>query len=107
MEKLSRGRPEEKPSDPGEGGAAVRTPSKGDRPSSGTILPQALPPVDQTAGDASDTPTFVDVTAHSSDASTMVDDTLDLGPDSPTMIEGSPVPGKAITTVAPIAQRPE
>ena len=35
MEEFSRGRPDGKPSDPGEGGAALRTPSKGDSSSPG------------------------------------------------------------------------
>ena len=39
MEEFSRGRPGGKPSDSGEGGAAVRT-SKGDSSSSGSIPPE-------------------------------------------------------------------
>ena len=51
MEEFSRGRPDGKPSDPGEGGAAVRTPSKGDSSS-----PGAAPP--------SDSPTLIDIPGH-------------------------------------------
>ena len=52
MEEFSRGRPDGKPSDPGEGGAAVRTPSKGDSSS-----PALAPP--------SDSPTLIDIPGHS------------------------------------------
>ena len=55
MEEFSRGRPDGKPSDPGEGGAAVRTPSKGDSSSPGTPPP-------------SDSPTLIDIPGPSTPA---------------------------------------
>ncbi len=97
MEEFSRGRPDGKPSDPGEGGAAVRTPSKGDSSSPGTAAPSDSPtlidiPSPSTPVPASDSPTMVDIpSGSSSDSPTLVD----LGPDSPTMVEGiSPLPGR-------------
>ena len=53
MEDSFRGRPDGKPSAPGEGGAAIRTPSKGDSSS-----PGAAPP--------SDSPTLIDIPGHGS-----------------------------------------
>src|SRR5258708_15527503 len=97
MEEFSRGRPDGKPSDAGEGGAALRTPSKGDSSSPGTAPPSDSPtlidiPGPSTPVPSSDSPTMVDIpSGSSSDSPTMVD----LGPDSPTMVEGaSPLPGK-------------
>ena len=102
MEDFSRGRPDGKPSDPGEGGAAVRTPSKGDSSSPGTAppsdsptlidIPSPNPSVSKPSIPSSDSPTMVDLPGGDpSDSPTMVD----LGPDSPTMIEGTPLPGKS------------
>ena len=97
MEEFSRGRPDGKPSDPGEGGAAVRTPSKGDSSSPGTPPPSDSPtlidvPGQNTSVPASDSPTMVDVPgSNPSDSPTLVDN---LGPDSPTMIDGGTGPGK-------------
>ncbi len=97
MEEFSRGRPDGKPSDPGEGGAAVRTPSKGDSSSPGAAPPSDSPtlidiPGQSTSVPSSDSPTMVDIPgSNPSDSPTMVDN---LGPDSPTMVEGSPLPGK-------------
>jgi serine/threonine protein kinase/tetratricopeptide (TPR) repeat protein len=97
MEKFPRGRPDGKPSEPGEGGAAVRTPSQGDGSSSGSVpLPDSPTLIDipgpSTPVPSSDSPTIVDIpSGSSSDSPTMVD----IGPDSPTMVEGvSPAPGK-------------
>jgi eukaryotic-like serine/threonine-protein kinase len=99
MEQFSRGRPDETPSDPGEGGAAVRTPSKGGS-SSGSILPPGSPPpIGPPPSDPSDSPTLVEIPRGGSDPSdspTLVDHTLDLGPDSPTMVDSSPVPGRPL-----------
>ena len=108
MEDFSRGRPDKKPSDPGEGGAAIRTPSKGDSSSPGTAPPSDSPTlidtpnplrdvtapssdsptmVDIPRGSSSDSPTMVDIPGgSSSDSPTMVDIPSDMGPDSPTMI---------------------
>jgi serine/threonine protein kinase/tetratricopeptide (TPR) repeat protein len=102
MEDFSRGRPDGKPSDAGEGGPALRTPSKGDSSSPGTAPPSDSPtlidipspiPGPRTAVPSSNSPTMVDIPdANSPDAPTMVDIP---GPDSPTMVEGvSPLPGK-------------
>ena len=95
MEEFSRGRPDGKPSDPGEGGAAVRTPSKGDSSSPGTApdSPTLIDvPGQNTSVPSSDSPTMVDVPgSNPSDSPTMVDA---LGSDAPTMIEGAPSPGK-------------
>ena len=114
MEEFSRGRPDERPSDPGEGGAAIRTPSKGDSSSPGSIPNPVLP---------SDSPTLVDVPISNftdpsdsptlvpggsgiapSDSPTMVDLPSGLGPDSPTMVGGTPWP--AASAPPPRAQRP-
>ncbi len=97
MEEFSRGRPDGKPSEPGEGGAAVRTPSKGDSSSPGAAPPSDSPtlidiPGQSTSVPSSDSPTIVDVPgSNPSDSPTMVDG---LGPDSPTMIDGGTGPGK-------------
>ncbi len=100
MEDFSRGRPDKKPSDPGEGGAAIRTPSKGDSSSPGSAPPSDSPTLVDIPGHgasvpSSDSPTMVDIPGgSSSDSPTMVDIPSDLGPDSPTMVGTSPVPGK-------------
>ena len=86
MEEFSRGRPEEKPSDPGEGGATVRTPSQGGSSSSGSILPPEPPPRRTNPSDPSDLPTVVDYDA-------------ELGPDSPTRVDSSPVPGRLLPPI--------
>src|SRR5882724_2255484 len=98
MEESSRGRTDGKPSDAGEGGAALRTPSKGDSSSPGTAPPSDSPtlidiPGSSTPVPSSDSPTMVDIPdVNSPDSPTMVDIP---GPDSPTMVEGvSPLPGK-------------
>src|SRR5882757_6004638 len=77
MEEFSRGRPDGKPSDAGEGGAALRTPSKGDSSSPGTAPPSNSPTLIDIPGARTPVP--------SSDSPTMVDIP---GPDSPTMVEG-------------------
>jgi len=110
MEESSRGRPEANPSDPGEGGAAVRTPSKGDSsaPGSGSgIVPPSDSPtlIDIPAsshGNLSDSPAKVPGAAGSepADSPTLVD----MGPDAPTLIGGTPWP--ATPTPAPRVQRP-
>ncbi|HYM08813.1 MAG TPA: protein kinase, partial [Terriglobales bacterium] len=107
MEEFSRGRPDGKPSDAGEGGAALRTPSKGDSSSPGTTAPSDSPtlidiPNPSTPAPASDSPTMVDIPGgSSSDSPTLVD----LGPDSPTMVEGaSPLPGKPAPRIQPRPQ---
>ncbi len=100
MEEFSRGRPEEKPSDSGEGGAAVRTPSKGDSSSSGTILsPSDSPTLVDVPGKGSvspsDSPTMVELPPSDPfDSPTMVDHQADFGPDSPTMVDSGPVAGR-------------
>ncbi len=97
MEESSRGRFDGKPSDAGEGGPALRTPSKGDSSSPGAAPPSDSPtlidiPGSSTPVPSSDSPTMVDIPTNSSDSPTMVDTP---GPDSPTMVEGvSPLPGK-------------
>src|ERR1700730_17032787 len=98
MDEFSRGRPERKPSDPGEGGAAVRTPSQGASSSSGSIPPPDSPtlidiPI-RTVSHPSDAPTLVDLGGKDpSDSPTPVDH-LPLGPDSPTMIDSGPLPAR-------------
>ena len=52
MEEFSRDRPKGSPSDPGEGGAAVRTPSKGNS-SSPDSIPRPIAP--------SDSPTLIGI----------------------------------------------
>src|SRR5260370_27321779 len=96
MEEFSRGRSEASPSDPGEGGAVVRTPSRGDSSSPGSVS-RPVPPADSptlvpgsNSGDASDSPPLIDIpgrsVSHPSDSPTLVDHSSDMGPDSPTMI---------------------
>ena len=104
MEEFSRGRPEGSPSDPGEGGAAIRTPSKGDSSSSGSVTrpaPSSDSPtlIDIPApshSDPSDSPTRVDIPGGTgsdpSDSPTLVGHAPDFGPDSPTMIGSGPWP---------------
>src|SRR5713101_8032376 len=105
MEEFSRDRPKGSPSDPGEGGAAVRTPSKGDSSSPGSVSRPVSP---------SDSPTLIDIPASSSsvssDSPTLVDipggsgsGPSDLGPDSPTMIGSGSWP--ATPTPTPPAPR--
>ena len=102
MEKFSQGRPDGKPSEPGEGGAAIRTPSKGDSSSPGSAPPSDSPtlidiPGASTSVPDSDSPTMVDLPgggssgSSSSDSPTMVDVP---DPDAPTMIEGTPLPAR-------------
>ena len=104
MEEFSRGRPDGKPSDPGEGGAAVRTPSKGDSSSPGAAPPSDSPtlidvPGQSTGVPSSDAPTIVDIPGSDpSDSPTMVDS------DAPTMLDASPLPGKP---APPRIQRPQ
>ncbi|MGA9814448.1 MAG: tetratricopeptide repeat protein [Terriglobales bacterium] len=75
----------------------MRTPSKGDSSSPGTPPPSDSPtlidvPGQNTSVPASDSPTMVDVPgSNPSDSPTLVDN---LGPDSPTMIDGGTGPGK-------------
>ena len=110
MEEFSRDRPKGSPSDPGEGGAAVRTPSKGDSSSPGSI-PRPVSPSDSPtlidipasgAGDPSDSPTMVDVPGPGSDP-TDSPTLVDLGPDSPTMVGGTswPAPAPSLRTPRP------
>src|SRR5579862_1322213 len=108
MDESSRGRPDRKPSDAGEGGAALRTPSKGDSSSPGTNAPSDSPtligiPAPVTPVPSSDSPTMVDIPSSSfGDSPTKVD----LGPDSPTMIEGvTATPGKPAPRVQPRVQK--
>ncbi len=115
MEEFSRGRPEGSPSDPGEGGAAIRTPSKGDSSSSGSVTrpaPSSDSPtlIDIPApshSDPSDSPTRVDIPGGTgsdpSDSPTLVGHAPDFGPDSPTMIGSGPWP--AAPTPTPRAQK--
>ena len=98
MEESSRGRSDGKPSDAGEGGPALRTPSKGDSSSPGAAPPSDSPtlidiPGSGTPVPSSDSPTMLDIPdVNSPDSPTMVDIP---GPDSPTMVEGaSPLTGK-------------
>jgi eukaryotic-like serine/threonine-protein kinase len=109
MEEFSRGRPDGKPSDAGEGGAALRTPSKGDSSSPGTVPPSDAPtlidiPNPSTPVPSSDSPTMVGIPSSGSpDSPTMVDIP---GPDSPTMVEGvSPLPGKPAPRTQPRVQK--
>src|SRR5690348_7465495 len=114
MEEFSRDRPKGSP-DPGEGGATLRAPSKGDSSSPGSVR-RPIPPSDSPtlvpgsdSGDASDSPTLVDIPRVSgsdpSDSPTMVDHPADLGPDSPTMIGSGSWP--AAPTPTPRAPRPQ
>jgi eukaryotic-like serine/threonine-protein kinase len=108
MEEFSRGRPDGKPSDPGEGGAALRTPSKGDSSSPGTAPPSDSPtlidiPRSSTPVPSADSPTMVDIpSGNSPDSPTMVDI---LGPDSPTIAERTPLPGKPAPRAQPRVQK--
>src|SRR3989442_10797739 len=81
MGEPTRGRPEGHSPDPGDGGAAVRTPSKGESSSSDLAHP-------------SDSPTLVDspkgADSHPSDSPTLVDLPAETGPDAPTMIDAGP-----------------
>ncbi len=111
MEEFSRGRPDQNPSDPGEGGAAVRTPSKGDSSSPGSVPASDSPTlisIPVTSGsDPADSPTLVPGGPGSdpSDSPTMVDHPADFGPDSPTMVGGTPWP--VTPTPTPRVQRPQ
>ena len=120
MEEFSRGRPDGTPSDSGEGGAGVRTTSKGD-----SSVPNSPPPSDSPTLidipdlsipatsipvpsdiDPSDSPTLVPGGSRvdPSDSPTLVDHAA-FGPDAPTMVGGTPwQPGP--TTPAPRAPRP-
>ena len=102
MEDFSRGRQDRKPSDPGEGGAAVRTPSKGDSSSQGSVPPSDSPTLIDIPGHSvipghgasvpsSDSPTMVDIP----DGGSSVDHPPDMGPDSPTMVGTSSVSGNS------------
>src|SRR5882757_2946185 len=117
MEEFSRGRPEGSPSDPGEGGAAVRTPSKGDSSAPGSV-PRSDPPSDSptlidlpsvSRVDSSDSPTMVDIPAQTgidpSDSPTLVDHPAVLGPDSPTMVGSTSWPASPTPTLR--APRPQ
>ncbi len=112
MEDSSRGRPDGKPSEPGEGGAALRTPSKGDSSSPGSAPLSDSPtlidiPSPILSGPSSDSPTMVDIPGGgSSDSPTMVDIPSRLGPDSPTMIDTGPAPGKPATWIPRIQNSP-
>ena len=75
MEDFSRGRPDKEPSVPGEGGAATRTPSKGDSSSPGSAPPSDSPtlidipsPLRDVTPPSSDSPTMVDMRGSSSDS---------------------------------------
>jgi len=111
MEEFSRGRSEANPSDPGEGGAVVRTPSRGDSSSPGSVS-RPVPPSDSptlvpgsNSGDASDSPTLIDIPgssgSHPSDSPTLVEHPSDLGPDSPTMIGSGSWPAAPPPTPIP------
>ena len=111
MEEFSRDRPKGSPSDPGEGGAAVRTPSKGDSSSPGSI-PRPISPSDSPtlidipasgASDPSDSPTMVDIPGRGSDP-TDSPTLVDLGPDAPTMVGGTSWPAPRALTAAPRPQ---
>ena len=102
MEDFSRGRQDRKPSDPGEGGAAIRTPSKGDSSSLGSVPPSDSPTLIDIPGHSvipghgasvpsSDSPTMVDIPGGGSSA----DHPSDMGPDSPTMVGTSSVSGNS------------
>src|SRR5437763_17031089 len=90
MEEFSRGRPGGKPSDSGEGGAAVRT-SKGVSSSSGSIPPEDSPtlidiPI-RTIGNYSDSPTLVDLGSSEPVDSLRRVGHLSFGADSRSMID--------------------
>ena len=96
MEEFSRGRPDQNPSDPGEGGAAARIALQGRQPSPGSVP-------------ASDSPTLISIPVTSgsdpSDSPTMGHHPADFGPDSPTMVGGTPWP--VTPTPTPRVQRPQ
>ncbi|HEX3353799.1 MAG TPA: tetratricopeptide repeat protein [Terriglobales bacterium] len=99
MEEFSRGRSDRNPSDPGEGGAAIRTPRKGDSSSPGSVPSSDSPTIiDHPApgSDPSDSPTIIEIPGRASsdpsDSPTLVDHSSTLGPDSPTMVGGTPWP---------------
>src|SRR3989449_10605222 len=81
MGEPTRGRPEGHSPDPGDGGAGVRTPAKGESSSSDLA-------------DPSDSPTLVDsprgADSHPSDSPTLADVPGETGPDAPTMIDAGP-----------------
>jgi len=94
MGEPTRGRPEGHAPDPGDGGAAVRTPSKGESSSSDLANPADSPTlVDSPKGadsHPSDSPTLVDLPGETGpDAPTMID----AGPDAPTLADAGPLPG--------------
>jgi len=102
VEDFSRGRQDRKPSDPGEGGAAIRTPSKGDSSSPGSAPPSDSPTLIDIPGHSvipghgasvpsSDSPTMVDIPGGGSS----VDHPSELGPDSPTMVGTNSVSGNS------------
>jgi len=113
MEEFSRGSPDGKPSDPGEGGAAIRTPSKGDSSSSGSLpasdSPTLIDRPGQTPSDSSDSPTMLNIPSgfgsDPSDSPTMVGGSADFGPDSPTLVGGTPTPAGGSPTPARPAPR--
>src|SRR5713226_5314404 len=93
MGEPTRGRPEGHSPDPGDGGAAVRTPSKGESSSSDFANPADSPTlVDSPRGadsHPSDSPTLVDLPGETGpDAPTMID----AGPDAPTLADAGPLP---------------
>jgi tetratricopeptide (TPR) repeat protein/predicted Ser/Thr protein kinase len=113
MEKFSPGRPDRNPSDPGAGGAAIRTPSKGDSSSPGSLPTPSDSPtlIDHPASgsDSSDSPTLVNIPSGAgsdpSDSPTLVDHGASFGPDAPTMIGSTP--WQAPSAPAPRAPRSE
>src|SRR2546426_7176992 len=95
MGEPTRGRPEGHSPDPGDGGAGVRTPSKGESSSSDFANPSDSPTlVDSPKGadsNPSDSPTLVDLPGGTGpDAPTMID----AGPDAPTLTDAGPLPGR-------------
>src|SRR5713101_4732455 len=93
MGEPTRGRPEGHSPDPGDGGAAVRTPGKGESSSSDFANPSDSPTlVDSPRGadsHPSDSPTLADVPGETGpDAPTMID----AGPDAPTLTDAGPLP---------------
>src|SRR3989441_6984357 len=93
MGEPTRGRPEGHSPDPGDGGAGVRTPSKGESSSSDFANPADSPTlVDSPRGadsHPSDSPTLVDLPGETGpDAPTMID----AGPDAPTLTDAGPLP---------------
>src|SRR2546428_3721960 len=93
MGEPTRGRPEGHSPDPGDGGAGVRTPSKGESSSSDFANPADSPTlVDSPRGadsHPSDSPTLADLPGETGpDAPTMID----AGPDAPTLTDAGPLP---------------